>query len=204
MKQPSDWPGEWTKQIGRAVARHRKMKGLSAQALSDKCAEVGFSIPRNTITNLENGRKEGIPIHEVWVLAKALEVAPIDLLFPLVDEDGTLATDYREILDRARDFVDGWGARWEPDSEYRAYRRHDDNEGRASSRSRHPGANPEWVASGVEFLANSRTDLVRAGLPLPDVDEEISWWLEPDSEGIANYLMGRAREGSEPEEGQDG
>ena len=55
---------------------------LSAQALSDRCAELGADIPRNAVSNLENGRKIALPIHEVVVLAAALGVAPRDLLFP--------------------------------------------------------------------------------------------------------------------------
>lgn len=70
----SDWPREWTRQIGRAVRDIRNGRGLSAVELSRRTAELGFQIPRNTIANLENGRKESIPIHEVQLLATALGV----------------------------------------------------------------------------------------------------------------------------------
>lgn len=69
-----DWPRDWTRQIGQAVRDIRDGRGLSAAELSNRTAELGFRIPRNTIANLENGRKESIPIHEVQLLATALGV----------------------------------------------------------------------------------------------------------------------------------
>ena len=96
MKQtePRDWPRIWTHAIGREVARVRRENGMTAQALSETCSEFGADIPRNTITNLENGRKETMPLHELVVLAAALLVDPVELLFPglrqtrHVNEDG--------------------------------------------------------------------------------------------------------------------
>jgi hypothetical protein len=38
------------------------------------------------VANLENGRRPGITVHEVAVLARALDVAPLELLFPVGHE----------------------------------------------------------------------------------------------------------------------
>lgn len=91
MKQSEEWPAAWTAIIGQAIRARRKELGWSAQNLSDRCGELDCSIPRNTIANLENGRKESIPVHEIAVLARALFVPPIELLFP-ADVSDTVTT----------------------------------------------------------------------------------------------------------------
>ena len=81
-----DWPGSWSAQIGERIRTLRSSAGMSAQKVSDRCSEVGFPIPRSTIANIESGRKEALPLHEISVIAAALRVPPAALLFP-VDED---------------------------------------------------------------------------------------------------------------------
>ena len=76
------WPRSWTHAIGRQVAAARHAQGISAQALSDACGALGHDVPRSTLTNLENGRKATIPLDELVVIARALGVAPLDLLCP--------------------------------------------------------------------------------------------------------------------------
>jgi transcriptional regulator with XRE-family HTH domain len=56
---------------------------LSAQQLARKTAELGHEVPRSVIANLENGRRPTISVAEVIVLAQALGVPPLELLFPL-------------------------------------------------------------------------------------------------------------------------
>lgn len=51
---------------------------MSASALADATAGV---ISRDTIANLESGRKRVIDVAELIVLAKALDVAPVSLLY---------------------------------------------------------------------------------------------------------------------------
>ncbi len=87
MKQMEGWPASWTQQIGQGVLAIRRELGLSAQGLSDKCADLGVSIPRNTIANLENGRKATMPLHEIHALATALDVPFLVLAF-WPDESG--------------------------------------------------------------------------------------------------------------------
>lgn len=72
--------------VGRTIAtemrRLRVEQGLSAQQLADRCAELGMSIPRTVISNIENGRRVNITVAEVLVLGGALGVPPGDLIFP--------------------------------------------------------------------------------------------------------------------------
>ncbi|MEU5302131.1 helix-turn-helix domain-containing protein [Streptomyces noursei] len=83
---PDDVP-EWADQVMATVAaevrRRRKELGWSAQDLADKCEEIGYPIPRNVIANMESGRRAGLPLVDVIVLAKALNTPPICLIYPV-------------------------------------------------------------------------------------------------------------------------
>lgn len=69
--------------VAGAVRRRRKELHWSAQDLADKCEEVGYPIPRNVIANMESGRRATLPLVEVMVLARALRVTPISLIYPV-------------------------------------------------------------------------------------------------------------------------
>jgi transcriptional regulator with XRE-family HTH domain len=77
---------DWVTRIGKSIAseirRHRLARGMSAQQLSDACGELGASIPRTVISNIENGRRTNISVAETMALAQALEVPPIVLIIP--------------------------------------------------------------------------------------------------------------------------
>lgn len=79
----AQWPAKWSAQIGTRIRTLRDKAGISAQKLSERCEDLGFAIPRSTIANIESGRKEAIPVHEVAALAAALETSPASLLCPL-------------------------------------------------------------------------------------------------------------------------
>lgn len=87
MEQP-DWMARVGTGIAREVRRHRLARGMSAQQLSDACSKLGAPMPRTVISNIENGRRTNISVAEVMVLAQALDVPPIALIFPAgyVDE----------------------------------------------------------------------------------------------------------------------
>lgn len=54
----------------------------SAQWLADRTAELGYPITRAQIANYESGRKKGLDIAELIVIAAALETSPVCLVFP--------------------------------------------------------------------------------------------------------------------------
>ncbi|MGB3231785.1 MAG: helix-turn-helix transcriptional regulator [Mycobacterium sp.] len=66
-------------QIASAVRAAREKRGLSASALADATEGV---VTRDTIANLESGRKRVIDVGEVIILAKALGVSPLSLVYP--------------------------------------------------------------------------------------------------------------------------
>jgi transcriptional regulator with XRE-family HTH domain len=82
MPDVPDWMTRLTQSVAQEVRRNREQRGMSAQQLSDACGKLGLPIHRAVISNFENGRR-GLSIGELMVIAKALDVAPVFLLFPV-------------------------------------------------------------------------------------------------------------------------
>lgn len=78
----------FARHLAAGVRRYRKLRGMSAQQLSDRCGELGLDISRATLADLENGRRATFTVPELLVLSRALDVPPVVLLFSL----GTEAT----------------------------------------------------------------------------------------------------------------
>jgi transcriptional regulator with XRE-family HTH domain len=84
MDQGRDWAASCAQTTGRCVADYRAELKISAQQLADRCQELGMpSLSRAVITKLENGRREAVSTAELQVLAMALGVPAVVLLFPL-------------------------------------------------------------------------------------------------------------------------
>lgn len=64
------------------IRAQRGHQGLTAQQLADRVAEVGGKLTRQAISKIENGDR-GVSLDELLVLARALRVPPILLLFPV-------------------------------------------------------------------------------------------------------------------------
>ncbi len=79
------WPSRLTAVIASQVQRLRAGK-MSAQQLSDATAELGHPLARSVIANLESGRRDVVSVAELLVLARALGVPPVLLIFPLGHE----------------------------------------------------------------------------------------------------------------------
>ncbi len=56
---------------------------MSAQQLADECERLGYPVARSVLTNLENGYRDSVSISEWLILAAALRVPPMLLVFPL-------------------------------------------------------------------------------------------------------------------------
>ena len=85
MTKNDDWPTQVARRVAREVRRHRQMRQprMSVQNLADLTAELGMEIPRSVLANLEGGRRDTISVAEVLVLAAALNVSPLELIFPV-------------------------------------------------------------------------------------------------------------------------
>ncbi len=74
------WAEDTTDRIAAAVKALRGTR--SAQWLADRTADLGHPISRTAISNLEVGRKRSVDVPELVVLARALGVPPLLLLYP--------------------------------------------------------------------------------------------------------------------------
>jgi transcriptional regulator with XRE-family HTH domain len=82
--EQSGWAKREAVGIGERVALYRRKAGLSAQDLANRCAALGLeSMSRVVITKLENRGREAVSTAELRVLARALEVPAVLLLFPI-------------------------------------------------------------------------------------------------------------------------
>lgn len=69
--------------IGKAVARRRAKLGMTAVDLADRTRELGYPITRVAISKIENNARAGkLDISELSVLAAALRIPPILLVYP--------------------------------------------------------------------------------------------------------------------------
>lgn len=79
----SDWGEDTVQRAAAEIRRRRTQLGLSAQALSDRTAELGHTVSRTTISDLELGRRgERLLVPDIIVLAAALGTSPGSLLYP--------------------------------------------------------------------------------------------------------------------------
>ncbi|MFJ7413081.1 helix-turn-helix domain-containing protein [Streptomyces sp. NPDC098077] len=86
----NEWAAEIAKRVGRQVAFYRSRidegrtkPGITAQALADRCTELGLPIDRTVVAKLEKGVRQTITVGELMVFARALNVPPVALLFDL-------------------------------------------------------------------------------------------------------------------------
>ena len=79
------WEQSLTVRIGTAIKRLRGKR--SAQWLADETAKFGYAIGRATISEIETGRRRTITVAELFVLARALNAAPVTLVFPDPTDD---------------------------------------------------------------------------------------------------------------------
>jgi transcriptional regulator with XRE-family HTH domain len=83
MEQQAEWAERLAMTIAGEIHRYRRNQKMSAQRLSDRCAELGMEVARATISNLEIGRRTSISVAELLVLAAALDIPPAALVFPV-------------------------------------------------------------------------------------------------------------------------
>jgi transcriptional regulator with XRE-family HTH domain len=71
------------------VSWRRRALNLTASELSRRTAELGYPVTRGAIAKIESNLRAGkIDVAEVLVLAAALDIPPVLLLFPQLSTDG--------------------------------------------------------------------------------------------------------------------
>lgn len=87
---------DMTQTLGEVVAAQvrklRNERGWSAARLAQRCQEVGLSLPRDVIANIENGRRATVTVEELAGLALALDTSPVRLLLPLGEAEAVRIT----------------------------------------------------------------------------------------------------------------
>jgi transcriptional regulator with XRE-family HTH domain len=75
--------------FGNALSWRRNALKLTASELARRTAELGYPISRGAIAKIESNVRSGkIDVAEVLVLAAALDIPPVLLLFPQLSTDG--------------------------------------------------------------------------------------------------------------------
>ena len=77
------WSTSWTAGIGERLRSARRAAGLTTQQVADRTAALGYPMARASIANLETRPREKIYLQDVTVLAAALGVSPVEVLYPL-------------------------------------------------------------------------------------------------------------------------
>lgn len=75
------WAEQWALTIRQNIAAIRGK--VSTRELAERCAALGYPIARSTIAGIENGDRKAVSLPELAVLARALGVPPVRLLFDL-------------------------------------------------------------------------------------------------------------------------
>lgn len=84
MEQMS-WADRLTAQIGQNIKQRREALSLSAEQVAAAATSLGMNISRQMITNLETGRRASISVAELAIIAEALNVEPVALIYPPTD-----------------------------------------------------------------------------------------------------------------------
>lgn len=114
--ESGEWGPRLTRSIAAEVKRLRNLRHWSAQRLSDECARLGYDFPRSTLADLEAGRRAHISVAELLVLARALGIPPLLLIFPVgtTGESEVLPGESRAVF-RAAQWFTGEGPYPDPE-----------------------------------------------------------------------------------------
>lgn len=80
----SSWEDRFTATVAASIEHYRERRGVSVQWLADRCTDLGLATKRSSLAALLGlGSRRRISVQEVLVFARALEVPPVFLLFPV-------------------------------------------------------------------------------------------------------------------------
>lgn len=93
------------------VKRLRQSRAWTAERLAGEMTAAGVPWTRDTVVNLENGRRKWLAVHELLALARLLDIAPVHLLAGLDDDVPVPVTPGSEVgAADARDWIRGISA----------------------------------------------------------------------------------------------
>lgn len=104
----STGPNTPTAVIAGRVRELRRRRGWTAADLGARLTEHGVRWNRSVVANFESGRRPAVSVQELLALALVLDVAPVNLLAPLDDEQPYQITPTRaEVASAVRAWVRG-------------------------------------------------------------------------------------------------
>jgi len=213
VKPDATWPERLNVVIGKRLSEFRRVRGLTAAQLAERCAALGLPISRSKIANMENGRarQEGISVAEVHVLAAALNVPPALMQYPiwhaepvevLPRRETSSWTAYRWFCGDVTTAYDDLADPHERDPFWRdaddlisTYRRHDSALSKYLELRGSADSESDATQVHLALLAATRREMERARWWLPPmpsgaaqaVDEQLRAWgfhtTQPDSQG---------------------
>ncbi|MFH9938555.1 helix-turn-helix domain-containing protein [Streptomyces murinus] len=82
--EAEEWKARLVQAVAQQVRKVRLERGISVQRLADICSEeYGVPMKRSVLANFEGGRRPALSLVELLVIARILEVPPVQLLFPV-------------------------------------------------------------------------------------------------------------------------
>lgn len=169
--QGEGWPERFTAGVAGQIKRYRESKGQSYQQLADACTALGYPTLRTTLANLENGRRKSVTVHELVVIAEALAVPPIQLLFPGLPQGPVEYLPGRTSI--AWQALQWFNGEWNPG---------DDERGAALNLMRELEAIPDRVAEAHADAARYQRDLYEEEQELADAQSKVRSTPDPVTE----------------------
>jgi transcriptional regulator with XRE-family HTH domain len=78
------WQESGSERVGAAIKHLRRVRGMTAVDLAERTKQLGYPVTRVAITKIENNTRSGkLDVAELLVIAAALGVPPILLLYPV-------------------------------------------------------------------------------------------------------------------------
>lgn len=93
--------------IAQRVKQLRGRRGWTAAQLGEAASKHGIRWDRFTVASLETGKRQNVTVQELFALALALDVAPVNLLVPLDDSPYQVTPRRSEGADAVRAWVRG-------------------------------------------------------------------------------------------------
>ncbi|RVW00872.1 hypothetical protein [Rhodococcus spongiicola] len=81
----TSWANEAARRIGKAIKDARGDE-RTAQWLADRTRDLGHPISRTAFSEYETGKRKTMPVTDLVVIARALNVPPIQLLYPALPD----------------------------------------------------------------------------------------------------------------------
>lgn len=174
------WAEEQAARIAETIKALRGKR--SGQWLSDRTAEVGHRVSRTTISELENGKRKSVTTAELCVLAWALDVPPVRILYPsLPDGEVELVPGVRTQSTQAMAWFSG-EVTFEPEIRPRDKDTLDQDEWQRRVE------RAAEVQRGAELVRLSR-DRIRLESQIESLTKTVKKMREADADDIADTLV---------------